>query len=179
MTQEQLLERLRSRCSRTEYSTGQAAAYARRWLDKGAESRNGIEGKEREMIVAEIVAQLVEERFVDDRRFAAAFVRDKLKFNGWGRQKIVYRLRALGVDEPIIRRAVEENYFSCGGSEGNGNGESEGQAVDVLEKLLRKKWDSLKKKNGSEYAMKGAAIRFAMSRGFDYEDIIKCLNNIV
>ena len=164
MTQEQLLERLRSRCSRAEYSTDQVAAYARRWLDKGAEDRSAIEGEEREMIVAEIVAQLVEERFVDDRRFAAAFVRDKLKFNGWGRQKIVYRLRALGVDEAIIREAVEENL---------------GQTTEVLHKLLQKKWDSLKKKTTGEYAMKATAIRFAMSRGFDYEDIVKCLNNIV
>ncbi len=161
MTQEQLLERLRSRCSRAEYSTGQVAAYARRWLDKGDAA---VVEESRDKVVEEIVARLVEERFVDDNRFAVAFVRDKLKFNGWGRQKIVYRLRSLGVDDAIIKRAIEEGMD---------------QAEGVLEKLLKKKWDSLKRKKVGEYAMKGAAIRFAMGRGFDYEEIIKCLNNIV
>ncbi|MBR7157284.1 MAG: RecX family transcriptional regulator, partial [Bacteroidales bacterium] len=87
MDKEQLLNRLMARCSRAEYSTGQVASYARRWLDKetagdtvvagAAETAGGAVavGKSKEMVVAEIVERLVREKFVDDRRFAAAFVR--------------------------------------------------------------------------------------------------------
>lgn len=176
MNKQQLMERLMARCSRSEYSTGQVAAYACRWLDKEEGAGSSI--------VEEIVERLVKEKFVDDRRFAAAFVRDKLKFNGWGRQKIVYKLRSLGVDDVIISEAIAENY--------NGNGEG-CDASAVLERVVANKWKALcrrderKMANGVEkvsqmrsvQARKAAVIRFAMGRGFDYEEIVKCLNNIV
>ncbi|MBR5856647.1 MAG: RecX family transcriptional regulator [Bacteroidales bacterium] len=170
MTKVQLLERLRSRCSRAEYSTAQVASYARQWLIRSGESAERAEKG-----VAEIMEVLVSEKFVDDERFAAAFVRDKLKFNRWGRHKIIYRLRALGVDEQIIAAAIEENYN--GGADAQ---QGETPALDVLHALLVKKWEASKGKDAlSIQARKAAAIRFAMSRGFDYEDIVKCLNNIV
>lgn len=196
MDKEQLLNRLMARCSRAEYSTGQVASYARRWLDKetagdtvvagAAETAGGAVavGKSKEMIVAEIVERLVREKFVDDRRFAAAFVRDKLKFNGWGKQKIIYKLRSLGVDNAIISEAIAENYYSAEGGAG---------ASQVVEKLVRDKWEALCRRDARKMerdagdnlqtqlrqARKAAVIRFAMGRGFDYEEILKCLNNIV
>ena len=112
-------------------------------------------------------AVLVKEKFIDDNRFAAAFVRDKLKFNGWGKQKIVFKLRSLGVAADIIERALRENY----------NDDSlSGQKV--LEKLLEKKWNSLK---GDEplQVRKAKAVRFAAGRGFEYGDIIAALAKIM
>lgn len=193
-----------ARCSRAEYSTGQVAAYARRWLDKetvGSGDAIGCTeavGNSREMVVAEIVGRLVREKFVDDRRFAAAFVRDKLKFNGWGKQKIVYKMRSLGVDNAIISEAIAENYYSV---------EDGRDASQVVEKLVRDKWEALCRRDARKMAMearkmgrdannmgrgtgdcsemqlkqarKAAVLRFAMGRGFDYEEILKCLNNIV
>lgn len=159
MTREQVLERLRSRCSRAEYSSGQAYAYALRYLDQTLS---------REMVAAEIVAILVDERFIDDSRFAGAFVRDKLKFNGWGKQKIVYRLKALGIAGDVISKAIGENYSANNREE----------ACEVLQKLVEKKWKSLGKIDNIK-ARRVRVIRFALGRGFDYEDIVKCLNNIV
>lgn len=227
MDREQLLNRLMARCSRAEYSTGQVAAYARRWLDREVAQECGAKGvaaagsqveetvgaraataehqveeavvgkqeaqtgqmeqevhNGRERIVAGIVEQLVREKFVDDRRFAAAFVRDKLRFNGWGRQKIVYKLRLLGVEQSIISEAIDQNYYG---------GQGAGTVSEVLEKLVSNKWNSLcrrdERKLGSggnaeqEYkviqARRAAVLRFATSRGFEYEEILKCLNNIV
>lgn len=212
MDREQLLNRLMARCSRAEYSTGQVAAYARRWLDRevvqecgakgvaaaGSQVEEAVVGKQaaltgqmeqevhngRERIVAGIVEQLVREKFVDDRRFAAAFVRDKLRFNGWGKQKIVYKLRSLGVEQSIISEAIDQNYYG---------GQGAGTVSEVLEKLVSNKWNSLCRRderklgNGGnaeqEYkaiqARRAAVLRFATSRGFEYEEILKCLNNIV
>ena len=120
------------------------------------------------MVAAEIVAILVDERFIDDSRFAGAFVRDKLKFNGWGKQKIVYRLKALGIAGDVISKAIGENYSANNREE----------ACEVLQKLVEKKWKSLGKIDNIK-ARRVRVIRFALGRGFDYEDIVKCLNNIV
>lgn len=176
MTKEQALDRLRAKCSRAEYCSGQIASTLKRWKYEGD--------------IAEIVSTLVAEKFVDDARFANAFVRDKLKFNGWGRQKIVYKLRSLAVPSVIIEAALKENYYSspdgefygaengnerdCGGGHVNADKLS---GYKVLEKLLERKWNSLKKDEPLQNR-KAKAVRFAMSRGFDYEDVIKIVHRL-
>ena len=42
---------------------------------------------------AHILEHLQKERFVDTARFCRAFVRDKYRFNQWGRMKIIQALR--------------------------------------------------------------------------------------
>ena len=39
---------------------------------------------------ARIMARLLEERYLDGTRFCRFFVRDKYRFNQWGRMKIVH-----------------------------------------------------------------------------------------
>ena len=163
-----------------------AMALLRRWSAprSGASCRSAGSGfTERDM--AEIIATLVREKFIDDNRFADAFVRDKLKFNGWGKQKIVFKLRSFGVADDIIERALRENYYfaevdcgDCGdggGSAGGGDGLS-GQKV--LERLLEKKWKSLKE-DEPVHVKKAKAVRFAAGRGFEYGDIIAALAKIM
>ncbi len=187
---ERALDRLRARCSAAEVSSGMALEMLRRWSTpraggRTATSKSGTASRtaslsERDM--AQIITTLIEERFIDDGRFANAFVRDKLKFNGWGRQKIVFKLRSLGVDAQIIDQALKANYY-CE-AEGDAGSEAEGcpdresgtnlSGQSVLEKLVDKKWDSLK---GDEplQSKKAKVVRFAASRGFDYGDIMAAL----
>ena len=40
-----------------------------------------------------IIARLLQEKFIDEHRFARYFVNDKLRFNKWGRIKIAYELQ--------------------------------------------------------------------------------------
>ena len=40
-----------------------------------------------------IVERLVQERFIDEGRYAIAFAKDKFRFSGWGRIKIRYALQ--------------------------------------------------------------------------------------
>ena len=40
-----------------------------------------------------IVERLVQERFIDEERYAIAFAKDKFRFSGWGRIKIRYALQ--------------------------------------------------------------------------------------
>lgn len=44
-----------------------------------------------------IVSRLLQERFIDESRFARYFVNDKLRFNKWGRVKINYEMQRKGI----------------------------------------------------------------------------------
>jgi regulatory protein len=182
MDKEQALDRLRVRCSREEVCSGMALSLLKRWsTPRRGGSGGGQTGSLSERDMARIIATLVEEKFIDDNRFAGAFVRDKLKFNGWGKQKIVFKLRSLGVAADIIERALRENYYCEGGdcSDGecsDGDGNLSGQKV--LERLLEKKWKSLKEDEPLQ-VRKAKAVRFAAGRGFEYGDIIAALAKIM
>ena len=145
--------------------SGQALALLKRWSLK--EGEKGLVEKD----IAFVISTLISEKFIDDTRFANAFVRDKLKFNGWGKQKIAYKLKGLGISNDIIAAALQENYYQeCGESDLSGQ--------KVLEKLLDKKWKSLKADEPISNK-KAKAIRFAAGRGFEYGDIIVALNKIM
>ena len=57
---------------------------------------------------AGVLQRLKAERFIDDERYAMAFVREKVNLNGWGEHKIRAALRRKGIAEDIIARAIKE-----------------------------------------------------------------------
>ena len=98
-----------------------------------------------------VIDQLKEEKFVDDERFARAYVKDKFRFNQWGRQKIAYMLHSKRISKEIQEIAFEEieddNYS------------------DKLLKLLADKEKTIKAKD--QYDKRNKLMRFAMSKGFE------------
>ncbi len=92
-TPEQAMSSLMRLASRAEKSSGDARRLMRGW---------GIAAADAEKILAE----LVERRFIDDGRFAAAYTREKLRFSGWGAHKIRAALSAKGVARDVIDRAT-------------------------------------------------------------------------
>lgn len=156
MTKEQELARLQMQCSRSEYCTGQVREKLRRRSVGGVLEDDDIEW---------IVNSLLADRFIDDSRFAAAYVRDKSRLNGWGRRKIEYQLRKLGVAAAVLENAIRENYGENGGGK------------DVLGNLVRRKLSSLKKEEPAA-AKRLKVLRFALGRGFEYEDIIQALRGL-
>ena len=72
----------------------------------------GLTGEESDRIVA----RLLEERFIDESRFARYFVNDKLHFNKWGRIKINYEMQRKGIPSDIRSEALagidEQEYQS-------------------------------------------------------------------
>lgn len=53
-----------------------------------------------------VIASLIDRRFIDDARFAEAFVRDKYRFSRWGRRKISLALSARRIPSSVIRQAL-------------------------------------------------------------------------
>ncbi len=160
MTPEKALERLQVLCSKREICSGQARKKLQEWSMK-----NVREGKEPfpDSVVSEMICRLVDDRFVDDARFAEAYVRDKARFAEWGKVKIAHNLRVLGVSEGVVRGALENNGELFSG--------------EHLEKLLRKKWNLLREGDSVE-KKREKLLRFALGRGFGYDQIIPLLKRL-
>ena len=113
-----------------------------------------------EEIVDEIIDKLIEEKFIDDERYIRAYVKDKFKFNKWGKIKIRYYLRAKGLSDDIIERGLktidEEKYKT------------------LLIKTMKDKAKTIKKKN--RFEKMGQIIRYTQSRGFEPELIHRYIN---
>ncbi|MCM1109950.1 MAG: RecX family transcriptional regulator [Clostridium sp.] len=88
------LVRLETLCADSEQCTANLLAKLRRW---------GVSASD----ASEIVDSLVDRRFVDDRRFAMAYARDKMRFGRWGRAKIRVGLYAKRIPAPLIDEALE------------------------------------------------------------------------
>ncbi|MBE0647128.1 MAG: RecX family transcriptional regulator [Bacteroidales bacterium] len=62
-----------------------------------------------------LLEQLKSDGFLDDRRFAASFVRGKFRVNKWGRIRISFELRGRKLSTAIISEALleidEEEYL--------------------------------------------------------------------
>ena len=61
-----------------------------------------------------IMRRLEEEGYINEERFAGAYVRGKFRINGWGRLKIKNGLRAKGVEENLIRTVLENEIDKDG-----------------------------------------------------------------
>lgn len=139
--------RLADRCAMTEISTGEALEKLRRM---------GLRGPRAEAIVQ----RLVDERFIDDERFARAWVRDRFGLARWGRRKIRESLILKRVDSAIIRQALEE--------------EIDPEAYyENLADALRSKARGMSEPLTREERMKLA--RFAASRGYEPDLIMEMI----
>ena len=110
----------------------------------------------------EIIAYLIEERYVDNQRYANSYTRDKFRFNHWGKYKIGMMLKSKDIESEFIEEALgqidEEEY------------------LEKLQQILQDKLRSLK--YSSEYEKKGKLFKFAQSRGFESGAISKVIDSI-
>ena len=147
MTTDEILYKLATKCSVSEQCLSDIEAKLSRY-DLTEEERTHI------------LRHLMEEKYVDDRRYAEAYVKDKYRFNKWGRIKIAQGLRMKGIDTETIKSAMgaidEEEY------------------MDILRDLIKAKRRSTR--GSSEYEINGKLIRFATGRGFEFAGIRECLN---
>lgn len=150
-TPQQALQSLMRMCARSERSSGDALRLMKRWGVADDEARN-------------VLSRLQAERFIDDARYAEAFVRDKLNLSGWGAYKIKMSLRAKGVSRDIIEEVVAPMLEAT-------------DMTERLEEMMHRKLRTLK--YSSPYEAKTKLIRFAASRGYDMEQAVGCASKIV
>ena len=98
-----------------------------------------------------ILAYLLDNRFVNDERFAKAFVRGKINQSGWGINKIRFHLVQKGIAKDIIDEAL-------------GQTDEEGYRQKLID-ILKTKSETVKAATDFEKKRKLAA--YAMQKGFE------------
>ena len=134
-------------CARAEHCQYELTEKMRRWgMSDEAQAR--------------IMQRLVSERYVDDERYTQAFVRDKIRYNKWGRRKVEQALWQKHIDkdirEQILNEVDDDEYLS------------------VLRPLLKQKQKTLK--GGTDYERNQKLVKFALQRGFTYDIIRQCID---
>ncbi len=133
-------------CARSEHCQYELTEKMRRWgMSDEAQAR--------------VMARLVGERYVDDERYARAFVRDKIRYNKWGRRKVEQALWAKHVGDDISERVLGEV--------------GDDEYLSVLRPLLQQKRRSVKA--DSDYERNQRLVKFALGRGFTYDIIRQCI----
>lgn len=110
-----------------------------------------------------VVEKLLKERFIDEARYAHAFVRDKFRYNHWGKVRIQQELRLRNIAQLLIDDALQENI-------------PQEDNLSTLKDLIEKK--RLTVKGRSQYEVKGKLIRFAVSKGFSIDDVMKVVGDL-
>lgn len=149
LTPPEALHRAAALCSTAEHCTADIREKLARWGVAESDARA-------------IVDRLVQERFIDEQRYAIAFVKDKFRFSGWGRIKIRYALQQKHIDGSDIDNALtvigEEEY------------------ADRLHQLLQAKSRTLR--DDDPEARRAKLFRFAASRGFESNLIFNTLKQL-
>ena len=147
MSPEQALNRLSRLCSRSEKSVFDIKKKLSDW---------GVLPQEAETIIKKLQLS----GFVDDRRYAKAFVHDKGTLARWGQQKIRNALKIKQINNDTIKEALA--------------GLDNSTVKENLQHLF-----SIKKKSMTNLPLaeqKIKLLRFALSRGYSYEEACEAIS---
>lgn len=143
-SEKELQNKAEAYCSAAEHCISEVMSKLRQW---GAAPE----------VSEQIVVRLQKDRFLDESRFGRAFVRDKYRFAGWGRVKIMQAMRMKGLPSEVMSQAMESI--------------DEDEYMDGLKELLKRKGKTVSARN--EYERNTKLIRFAVGRGFAMDEILK------
>jgi regulatory protein len=147
MTGQQAYSRLTALCARSEHCQQEMLEKMRQW---------GVSEEEQ----AEVMARLISERYIDDERYARAFVNDKIRYNKWGRRKVEQALWQKHIDKDIANRVLNEI--------------DDEEYLSILKPLLKQKRRSIKADDNRQERIK--LVKFALSRGFTMDIIRQCID---
>ena len=147
MTEQEAYLQLAALCAQAEHCQHEMLEKMRKW-------------ELPESVQARVMARLVKERYVDDERYARAFVKDKIRYNKWGRRKVQQALWLKHIDSAIQQTVLDEV--------------DDDEYLKVLKPLLKQKSKSIKAE--SDYERNQKLVRFALGRGFTFDIIRQCLN---
>jgi len=111
---------------------------------------------------SEILDWLVDENYLSEERYCSAFVADKIRFQGWGKEKIRAALVVKRLPSAMVTEALaafpEEEY------------------MEKLQALALRKARELEGEEPRQ--LKAKLLRFLASRGFSFADISKALDGL-
>jgi len=111
--------------------------------------------------IEEIVSYLIDQGFLNSRRFAAAYCHDKFEFNSWGKHKI----RAHIFNHKIDNKDLEFGLSQI----------DEVAYKARIKKLALKKWGQLKE---GDSLKKPKTVKYLLSKGFEYDLVMEAMEQI-
>ena len=140
ITEQEAYLQLAALCAQAEHCQQEMRDKLKRWgIDESAQER--------------IIQRLINEHYI-------AFVKDKIRYNKWGRRKVQQGLWLKHIDPEIQQHVLDEI--------------DDNEYLDVLRPLLRQKRKAIKAQN--DYELNQKLVRFAMGRGFTFDIIRQCLD---
>jgi regulatory protein len=143
------LEKAMAQCSRREYCSDDIRNKLSLW---------GVDNDD----IGKILRILISDNFINEPRYATAFVRDKFKYNKWGKVKISAHLRGKKVPQDIISSALDSIDNDL--------------YIKLLRELIEAHRKSVKAKN--QYDLKAKLLRYGLSKGFESSLLYDILNEI-
>ncbi len=110
-----------------------------------------------------IIEKLEQENFIDERRYAGFYTKDKFNINGWGKIKIRYNLKSKQIPDDIIEdclSALPDDKYT-----------------EKCKQLMKKKLNKIE--GNSIFEKKNKLMRFVSSRGFETELIFTCIDEVL
>ena len=147
MTEQEAFLQLAALCAQAEHCEQEMRDKLKHWgIDESAQDH--------------IIERLIRERYIDNERYARAFVKDKIRYNKWGRRKVQQALWLKRIGKDIQQRVLDEI--------------DDQEYLSVLRPLLKQKRRSVKAE--SDYELNQKLVRFALGRGFTFDIIRQCLD---
>ncbi len=109
-----------------------------------------------ESLSLEVIKHLIENRFLDEKRFVEAYVQGKLRIKKWGRQKIKAALFQKRIDAKLIQEGIYSFI-------------SDQEYQEVMVSLIERKNRELSSEKNPQIK-KQKLMRFLLSRGFQYDE---------
>ena len=141
-TEEEAFEKMTAWCSMAERCRSEVSEKLQRWSVSYA-------------IINKVIDRLIDGGYIDEERYCRAFIRDKYRLEKWGKQKIAKALYVKRIPQHIFNTqwdVIDNDEYQS-----------------ILHKLLQNKRKSIHADD--EKSLNEKLIRFALSRGYDYNDI--------
>lgn len=149
LTEQEAYVRLANKCAAAELCKSDIRRQMAKWdLPEGAPDS--------------ILDRLEKEHYVDENRYAQAFARDKFLYNHWGWMKIEMELKKKGIPQGSIEGAKSEI--------------SEDDKLETLKALIEEKKRTVTGK--SLYEIRCKLYKFAMGKGFSFDEIQKVVGDL-
>lgn len=150
ITVEAATDRLEALCSRSEQCSYELISKMRRW---------GLQPSD----IGKVIDSLTGRGYLNDQRFANAFVSDKYRFSSWGRRKILAALAAKRIPSVMAREALDEiDPEIYAGRLDNALKVKSRSMPDELEPLMRRR----------------KLYQFAVARGYESGDVVKAIKRL-
>ncbi len=119
----------------------------------------GMYGHDLEVIITE----LIEEKFLNEERFARSYARGKFRIKHWGKTKIKLELKRKNVSAYCIKKGLSEI--------------DDDDYIAALQKVITKKQATTKAKN--TYELKNKLALHAIRRGFESALAWEFINELI